>query len=60
MKAKKKPLEVIEYDSLGLDISSRLEVLNVEEPVSSHNNVVMVSSIDELLDRLKNEAKVDI
>ena len=57
MKAKKKPLETIELDSLGLDTSPRLETLHVSEP-SARSKGVMVSSVAELLDKLKNTEKV--
>lgn len=57
MKAKKKPTETIEADSLGLDLAPRLEVLKVEEPPARQAGI-MVGSVDELIDKLKNEAKV--
>merc|ERR1712048_896852 len=57
MKAKKKKLEVIDVSSLGVDTSPRLEVLNVEEPPARAGGK-KVESVEELLDKLRNEAKV--
>jgi electron transfer flavoprotein beta subunit len=57
MKAKKKPLEVITPESLGVDIKPRLEVLKVEEP-PTRSGGVKVADIAELVDKLRNEARV--
>jgi electron transfer flavoprotein beta subunit len=57
MKAKKKPLEVIPADGMGLDIAPRLEVLRVEEPPKRAAGV-RVADAAELVDKLRNEAKV--
>lgn len=57
MKAKKKQLDVIDPSSLGIDISPRLKILKVTEPPKRKGGV-MVKSVDELIDKLKNEAKV--
>jgi len=57
MKAKKKPMEVIEASSFGLDLTPRLQVLQVEEPPARAGGK-KVESVDELLDKLKTEAKV--
>merc|ERR1712232_1266127 len=57
MKAKKKPMEAMDADSLGVDLAPRLEVLKVEEPPARAGGV-MVESIDELINKLKTEAKV--
>jgi electron transfer flavoprotein beta subunit len=57
MKAKKKTLEVIPADGMGLDIAPRLEVLRVEEPPRRAAGV-RVTDVAELLNKLKNEAKV--
>jgi len=57
MKAKKKKMEVIEADSLGVDLKPRLEILKVEDPPKRAGGV-KVADIDELIDKLKNEAKV--
>mmetsp|Transcript_17362 Transcript_17362/g.37972 ORF Transcript_17362/g.37972 Transcript_17362/m.37972 type:complete len:256 (+) Transcript_17362:67-834(+) len=57
MKAKKKPMAVIEADSLGVDLIPRMQVLSVEEPPARKGGA-KVESVDELLDKLRNEAKV--
>jgi electron transfer flavoprotein beta subunit len=57
MKAKKKKMEVIEADSLGVDLAPRLEVLKVEEPPPRAGGK-KVEDVDDLLNKLKNEAKV--
>ena len=57
MKAKKKPIDKLSTDELGVDVSPRLEVLGVEEPASREAGVI-VADVAELVDKLKNEAKV--
>ena len=57
MKAKKKPIDIKTADELGVDISSRIKVLKVVAP-SGREAGIMVDSISELVDKLKNEAKV--
>jgi len=57
MKAKKKPLEEITPEDLGVDISPRLYVVKVSEPPVRQGGG-KVESVDELVDKLKNEAKV--
>ena len=57
LKAKKKPLEVIQLAELGLDVEPRLTIEKVEAP-SERAGGVIVESVDELLEKLKNEAKV--
>ncbi|MCB1682546.1 MAG: electron transfer flavoprotein subunit beta/FixA family protein [Alphaproteobacteria bacterium] len=57
MKAKKKPMETIEPSALGVDISPRLTVVKVTDPPIRKSGV-KVASVDELVDKLKNEAKV--
>ena len=57
MKAKKKELTVKNVNELGLDISARTELLSVELPPSRDAGII-VESVDELVDKLKNEAKV--
>mmetsp|Transcript_89947 Transcript_89947/g.268350 ORF Transcript_89947/g.268350 Transcript_89947/m.268350 type:complete len:256 (-) Transcript_89947:114-881(-) len=57
MKAKKKPMEVIDASSLGVDMAPRLQVLKVEEPPARAGGK-KVESVDELVDKLKTEAKV--
>jgi len=56
MKAKKKPLDVIAVADTGVDVSSRNKVLNVSPP-EERSAGVMVGSVAELVDKLKNEAK---
>ncbi len=57
MKAKKKPLEVVKPDALGVDVAPRLKTLKVSEP-GKRKAGVMVKDVSELVDKLKNEAKV--
>merc|ERR1712151_902556 len=57
MKAKKKPMETIDAASLDVDLAPRLEILKVVEPPARAGGV-MVESIDELINKLKTEAKV--
>ena len=57
MKAKKKPLDQISLDTLGVDATKRLTVIKVEDPPARKAGVI-VSSVEELVDKLKNEAKV--
>ena len=57
MKAKKKPIDSLSVDELGVDISPRLTVLKVEEPEARQAGI-KVESISELVDNVKNEAKV--
>tara|TARA_Y100001936_G_scaffold79749_1_gene78235 strand:- start:1989 stop:2741 length:753 start_codon:yes stop_codon:yes gene_type:complete len=57
MKAKKKPLETMTTDDLGVDASPRLTTLKVANPPEREAGV-KVESVDELVDKLKNEAKV--
>ncbi len=57
MKAKKKELNVIPASDLGIDLGSRTELLSVELPPSREAGI-MVETVDDLVDKLKNEAKV--
>ena len=57
MKAKKKELNVIPAADLGIDLGSRTELLSVELPPSREAGI-MVETVDDLVDKLKNEAKV--
>mgnify|MGYP003889055385 CR=1 FL=1 len=57
IQAKKKPLEVIDAKSTGVDFAPRLTVLSVAEPPARKGGRV-VKSVDELLAALKNEAGV--
>jgi len=57
MKAKKKPLETIKPDELGVDVAPRLKTVKVEEP-PKRSAGVMVADVKALVEKLKNEAKV--
>lgn len=57
MKAKKKPIDELTPDELVVDVSPRLETLKVEEPAGREAGV-MVETVAELVDKLKNEARV--
>ena len=57
MKAKKKPIEQINASDLGVDTTPRIEQTKVEEPPKRKAGV-KVSSVAELVQKLKNEAKV--
>ncbi|MBL42694.1 MAG: electron transfer flavoprotein subunit beta [Rhodospirillaceae bacterium] len=57
MKAKKKPIEEKKPEDFGIDISPRLTTLKVIEPPKREAGV-MLESIPQLVDKLKNEAKV--
>jgi electron transfer flavoprotein beta subunit len=57
MKAKKKTLEIMKPEELGIDITPRLKTIKVEEP-PKRSAGVMVADVAALVDKLKNEAKV--
>jgi electron transfer flavoprotein beta subunit len=57
MKAKKKELSIMPITDLGVDVSPRTELLSVESPAAREAGVI-VESVDELVEKLKNEAKV--
>ena len=57
MKAKKKPINEIKIEELNVEIKQRLNVLKVEEP-SKRQSGIMVKTVEELVEKLKNEAKV--
>ncbi|MEA3157148.1 MAG: electron transfer flavoprotein beta subunit [Betaproteobacteria bacterium] len=57
MKAKKKPLEVLKPESLGVDVTPRLKTLKVQEP-PSRSAGVKVADVKELIAKLKNEARI--
>lgn len=56
MKAKKKPLVKITPEDLNVDVSPRLQTLKVVEP-PKRSGGRKVESVDELVDKLRNEAK---
>ena len=57
MKAKKKPIDVVKPEELGIDIAPRLTTLKVQEP-AQRGAGVMVADVAALVEKLKNEAKV--
>jgi electron transfer flavoprotein beta subunit len=57
MKAKKKPIQPMTPEELGVDVTPRLVTLKVEEPAKRQGGV-KVGSVGELVDKLKNEARV--
>ena len=57
MKAKKKPIESLSAEELGIDITPRLKQLKVIEP-PKRSKGIMVTDVAELVQKLKNEAKV--
>ena len=57
MKAKKKPLENIKPDALGVDVTPRLKTLKVEEP-AKRSSGVKCADVKELIHKLKTEARV--
>jgi len=57
MKAKKKPLDVVTPDALGVSTVSTLKTLKVEAP-AARSAGIKVGSVAELVEKLKNEAKV--
>ncbi|WPP44188.1 electron transfer flavoprotein subunit beta/FixA family protein [Pseudomonas sp. AN-1] len=57
MKAKKKPLDVLTPEALGVSTASTVKVLKVEAPAARKAGI-KVGSVAELVDKLKNEAKV--
>ena len=57
MKAKKKPMDVLSPEELGVDLAPSVEVLSVERP-AERGAGVKVENVEELVDKLRNEAKV--
>ena len=57
MKAKKKPLDEKTAADFGVDVTPRLAITRVEEPPAREAGI-KVSNVGELVDKLKNEAKV--
>ena len=57
MKAKKKPLDSLSVDDLGVDIKPRLTIVKVEEPAAREAGI-KVADVKELVEKLKNETKV--
>ena len=57
MKAKKKQVDIYTPEELGVDITSRVKTLKVEPPAERKAGVI-VATVEELVDKLRNEAKV--
>ncbi|GLW61332.1 electron transfer flavoprotein subunit beta [Hydrogenophilus thermoluteolus] len=57
MKAKRKPLDTVTPEALGVDVTPRIRTLKVEEPPKRQGGM-KVADVDELIAKLKNEAKV--
>ena len=57
MKAKKKPIEQLNASDLGVDVAPKIQQIKVEEPPKRKAGI-KVSSVNELVQKLKNEAKV--
>jgi len=57
MKAKKKPIEQLNASDLGVDVTPKIQQIKVEEPPKRKAGI-KVSSVAELVQKLKNEAKV--
>ena len=57
MKAKRKPLDVIAADSLGVDLTHRVQLMKVEEPAKRSGGII-VEDVAQLVEKLKTEAKV--
>ncbi len=57
MKAKKKPIEALTPEDLGIDVTPRLKTLEVVEPPARQAGI-KVANVQELVEKLKNEAKV--
>jgi electron transfer flavoprotein beta subunit len=57
MKAKRKQLDIVRPEDLGVDVAPRLRTLKVSDP-RKRNAGVMVADVAALVEKLKNEAKV--
>jgi electron transfer flavoprotein beta subunit len=57
MKAKKKPIETVAAEHFGVDLQPHNKVLEIMEPPARKAGI-MVASVDELIDKLHNEAKI--
>lgn len=57
MKAKKKPLDILTPAELGVDVTPRVKTLKVAPPPERKSGI-KVASVEELVDKLRNEAKV--
>ena len=57
MKAKRKPLEEMDLESLGVAVEAKVNTIKVQSPPERQEGV-KVETVDQLVDKLKNEAKV--
>ena len=57
MKAKRKPLEEMDLESLGVSVEAKVNTIKVQSPPERQEGV-KVETVDQLVDKLKNEAKV--
>jgi len=57
MKAKRKPIDVVSPEELGVDVAPRLKILKVEEPAKRQAGA-RVADVAELVHKLRSEAKV--
>ena len=57
MKAKKKPIDTMTPEELGIDVAPRLKTLKVTPPAEREAGII-VGTVEELVDKLRNEAKV--
>ena len=57
MKAKRKPLEELSLEELGVNVETKVNTIKVESPPERQEGV-KVETVDQLVDKLKNEAKV--
>ena len=57
MKAKRKPLDIVTSEELGVDITARTNLIGVKLPPERQAGII-VEDTKQLLDKLKNEAKV--
>ena len=57
MKAKRKPLEELSLEELGVNVETKVNTIKVESPPERQEGV-KVENVDQLVDKLKNEAKV--
>ena len=57
MKAKKKPIDTMTPEELGIDVAPRLKTLKVTPPAEREAGII-VETVEELVDKLRNEAKV--
>ena len=57
MKAKKKPIKEIALDSIEVNLDKKVDILKTKAP-EARKGGIKVESVDELIDKLRNEAKV--